>query len=111
MQSYARFERSTMTDISNHRKEAESQIADLTAIVRQQPDSPARAAMLVECEALAKAAAAFHMEGIRFRTFNVDRLLSRGDLGLPPAAAEAFRAARKALEAAGFHTRSHQSPV
>jgi len=103
-----------MTDISNHRKEAESQIANLTAIVRQQPESPARAAMIVECEALAKAdkaAAAFHMEGIRFRTFNVDRLLSRGDLGLPPAAADAFRAARKALEAAGFHTRSHQSPV
>ena len=100
-----------MTDISNHRKEAESQIANLTAIVRQQPESPARAAMIVECEALAKAAAAFHMEGIRFRTFNVDRLLSRGDLGLPPAAADTFRAARKALEAAGFHTRSHQSPV
>ena len=100
-----------MTDISNHRKEAESRIAELIAIVRQQGDSPARAAMLVECEALARAAAAFHMEGIRFRTFNVDRLLSRGELPLPPAAAEAFGAARKALEAAGFHTRSHQSPV
>jgi len=100
-----------MTDISIHRKEAESRIAELVELVRQQPESPARSAMLVECEALARAAAAFHMEGIRFRTFNVDRLLSRGELPLPGAAAEAFRAARKALEAAGFHTRSHQSPV
>jgi hypothetical protein len=100
-----------MSDISTHRKEAESRIADLINIVRQQPDTPARAAMLIECEALARAAAAFHMEGIRFRTFNVDRLLSRGELPLPSTASEAFVAARKALEAAGFHTRSHQSPV
>ena len=100
-----------MTDIANHRREAESQIATLIAVVRQQPESQARTVMLIECEALARAAAAFHMEGIRFRTFNVDRLLSRGELPLPPAAAEAFSAARKALEAAGFHTRSHQSPV
>ena len=100
-----------MSDISTHRKEAESRIADLIKIVRQQPDTPARAAMLIECEALARAAAAFHMEGIRFRTFNVDRLLSRGELPLPATASDAFTAARKALEAAGFHTRSHQSPV
>jgi len=100
-----------MTDVSTHRKEAEAQIAQLIAIVRQQPDSPARAAMLVECEALARATVAFHMEGIRFRTFNVDRLLSRGTLSLPPGATDAFAAARKALELAGFHTRSHQSPV
>ena len=100
-----------MTDISEHRKEAETQIARLIAIVEQQPDGAARDAMLVECRALARATVAFHMEGIRFRTFNVDRLLTRQSLPLPPQAAEAFAAARKALEQAGFHTRSHQSPV
>ena len=100
-----------MTDVSEHRKEAEAQIARFIAIVQQQPDSPAKEAMLVEAQALARATSAFHMEGIRFRTFNVDRLLVRESLPLPPAAAEAFAAARKALEQAGFHTRSHQSPV
>jgi hypothetical protein len=100
-----------MTDVSDHRKEAEMQIAHLIDVVRSQPDSAAKSAMLLECEALARATHAFHMEGIRFRTFNVDRLLAQGTLPLPPAAGEAFSAARKALELAGFHTRSHQSPV
>jgi hypothetical protein len=51
------------------------------------------------------------MEGIRFRTYNVDRLLHKGGLTLPPAADEAFTQMRRHLEAAGFHTRSHQAPV
>ncbi|CAN5811656.1 hypothetical protein BH18ACI5_BH18ACI5_30590 [soil metagenome] len=100
-----------MTDRSEHRKEAEAQIARLIAIVQQQPDGAGKDAMLVECQALTRATVAFHMEGIRFRTFNVDRLLARESLPLPAEAAETFAAARKALEQAGFHTRSHQSPV
>ena len=93
------------------RQAAESRIQELIAIARQQPASEAREAFLEECEALARAVAAFHMEGIRFRAYNVDRLLHKGGLALPASAAEAFAQMRAHLEAAGFHTRSHQSPV
>ena len=50
------------------------------------------------------------MEGIRFRMYNVDRLLSRADLPIPAEAPPLFADARHELEAAGFHTRSHQAP-
>src|SRR5688572_9063197 len=95
---------------ADDRKAAETRIQDIIAIVRQQPDSDVRSALIEECEALARAVAAFHMEGIRFRSYNVDRLLRRPDLQLPPAAGEAFADMRRSLEAAGFHTRSHQAP-
>jgi hypothetical protein len=100
-----------MTPTPDPRKAAEAHVQDLIAIARQQPPSDAREAFLSECEALARAIAAFHMEGIRFRAYNVDRLLHKGGLALPPAAAESFARVRADLEAAGFHTRSHQSPV
>jgi hypothetical protein len=100
-----------MTDTAEYRKAAERRIADLIAIVRQQPPGGSRDTLLEECEALARAIAAFHMEGIRFRSYNVDRLLHRADLALPPSAADAFAEMRKSLEAAGFHTRSHQAPT
>ena len=96
---------------ADDRKAAETRIQDLIAIVRQQPESDIRGALIDECEALARAIAAFHMEGIRFRSYNVDRLVRRPDLQLPPAAAEAFADMRRSLEAAGFHTRSHQAPT
>jgi len=80
-------------------------------MVTPQPASQAKAQLLEELEALGRAVDAFHMEGIRFRAFNVDRLLHTGDVPLPPAAAEAFKQMRQDLEAAGFHTRSHQAPV
>ena len=57
-----------------------------------------------ECEALSRAIAAFHIEGIRFRMFNVDRLLTRGGVLVPAAAAPVFADVRRELEAAGFHT-------
>jgi hypothetical protein len=66
--------------------------------------------MLDECAALKLAIRAFHMEGIRFRMFNVDRLISRGALPLSDEAKAAFADVRHELEAAGFHTRSHQAP-
>lgn len=93
------------------RKAAEQRIQDLITIAREQPAGEARDRFIEECEALARAVAAFHMEGIRFRAYNVDRLLHKGGLALPPAAAEAFSQMRSHLETAGFHTRSHQSPV
>ena len=68
------------------------------------------ATIIEECEALSRAIAAFHIEGIRFRMFNVDRLLNRGGLTVPEKAPGIFTEARRELEAAGFHTRSHQAP-
>lgn len=100
-----------MSEGPDHRKAAERHIRDLIGIVREQPESPARATLLEESEALERAIAAFHMEGIRFRSYNVDRLLRKDDLRLPEAALEAFAEMRRSLEAAGFHTRSHHSPV
>jgi hypothetical protein len=100
-----------MTNTAESKKTAEARIRDLIAIIREQPDSDARQAFLEECEALARAVAAFHLEGIRFRAYNVGRLLQKGSLPLPPAAAEAFAEMQRHLEAAGFHTRSHQAPV
>jgi len=100
-----------MTTPADPRKSAEARMEDLLAIVRQQPPGEAREALIEECEALARAIAAFHMEGIRFRAYNVDRVLKKGSLPLPPAAGETFAQVRQHLEEAGFHTRSHQSPT
>jgi hypothetical protein len=72
------------------------------------PPGPVRDQLIGEAEALRRGIAAFHMEAIRFRFYSVDRLLrSAGD---DPPAREAFEELRKALEAAGFHTRSHAAP-
>ena len=100
-----------MTSTTDPRKAAEARIQDVIAIVSAQPPSDARTALLAECEALARSIGAFHMEGIRFRSYNVDRLLHKGTLALPDAARDAFAEMRRHLEDAGFHTRSHQSPV
>jgi hypothetical protein len=50
------------------------------------------------------------MEAIRFRMFNVDRAITRGAVTLTEEARAAFADVRRHLEAAGFHTRSHQAP-
>ena len=99
-----------MSNTTNHREAAERRIQDLKTMLAELPAGVTRDALIGECAALVVAIAAFHMEGIRFRMFNVDRLLSRGGIVVPPAAAAAFAEARQCLEAAGFHTRSHQAP-
>jgi hypothetical protein len=96
-----------MSTTTDHRKAAEERVAALAALLEAQPESAERDALLRECKALVIAIDAFHMEGIRFRMFNVDRILTRGTLNVPADAATAFAEARKHLEAAGFHTRSH----
>ena len=60
------------------RKAAEESLQSLVAAVQAQPPSETREAFLAECAALAVAIRAFHMEGIRFRMFNVDRTIARG---------------------------------
>jgi hypothetical protein len=92
------------------RTDAKTNVESLIAMLRADPANAQLEQVVVECEALARAIAAFHMEGIRFRMFNVDRLLSKGALPLPPGAATLFADVRRDLEAAGFHTRSHQAP-
>jgi len=93
----------------DHRQEARTRINELIALLQSGGDARA-AALLTECEALSSAIAAFHMEGIRFRIYNVDRLL-RADSSPPAGATALLEDARKHLEAAGFHTRSHQGPI
>lgn len=72
------------------------------------PASPTRDQLLEEAAALRRAIAAFHMEAIRFRFYSVDRTLRT--LGDDASARTAFEELRQALEAAGFHTRSHAAP-
>lgn len=99
-----------MSNTTDHRNAAESRIQYLKALLQPLPAGDTRDALIRECTALAVAIAAFHMEGIRFRMFNVDRLLTKGGITVPPEATAAFVEARQHLEAAGFHTRSHQAP-
>jgi hypothetical protein len=95
---------------SDARKAAEESLQNLIASVQAQPQSQAQEAFLDECAALRVAIRAFHMEGIRFRMFNVDRMITRESVTLSSEARQAFNDVRRQLEAAGFHTRSHQAP-
>lgn len=92
----------------DHRQAAQDHLTTLITLLKAQPASAERDALLEECESLVVAVRAFHMEAIRFRMFNVDRRL--GLIQAPAEARAAFNDARHALEAAGFHTRSHQAP-
>ena len=94
----------------DHRQSAEARIHELTALVKSHPEIANHAALTDECESLERAIRAFHMEGIRFRMYNVDRLLSRAAQA-PEHARAVLEDARRHLEAAGFHTRSHQAPT
>ena len=99
-----------MSTSPDPRKAAEESLQTLVAAVQAQPPSDAQTAFLAECAALAVAIRAFHMEGIRFRMFNVDRTITKGAITLTDDARAAFADVRRHLEAAGFHTRSHQAP-
>ena len=95
---------------TDHRLQAKSHIDSLATRLRQLPANASIGSLLDECEALSRAIGAFHMEGIRFRMYNVDRLLHQPNLAVPPEALGIFSDERRELEAAGFHTRSHQAP-
>jgi hypothetical protein len=102
---------------TDHRKAAQEQVTELIRLLRD--SGPAAVAIVAECEALERAIGAFHMEGIRFRMYNVDRLVRAaagasapdGRPAVPAATSRVLEDLRKHLEAAGFHTRSHQAPV
>jgi len=94
------------------RQAAQRRLNDLLTIVRGMPaQGQELARLLEEAEALDRAISAFHLEGIRFRIYNVDRLVQHPPVPLPVEALAIVADVRKHLEAAGFHTRSHQSPV
>lgn len=95
---------------TDHRLNAKTHVEALIAMLRSDPGCEQLQPVVDECEALSRAIVAFHIEGIRFRMFNVDRLLTRGGVLVPAAAAPVFADVRRELEAAGFHTRSHQAP-
>jgi hypothetical protein len=96
---------------TDSRQAAQRRLCDLIALLRA---DTARASqlkpLLDEAEALERAIGAFHLEGIRFRIYNVDRLVSRPPVALPAEASAIVEDVRHHLEAAGFHTRSHQAP-
>jgi hypothetical protein len=93
------------------RQAAQGRLNDLLTLLRA--DTARRAelnALIEEAEALERAIDAFHLEGIRFRIYNVDRLVSHSPVPLPDEASAIVADVRRHLEAAGFHTRSHQAP-
>jgi hypothetical protein len=95
---------------ADSRQAAAATIEELIRVLKSH-QGPATSAIVEECEALARAIAAFHMEGIRFRIYNVDRLVAKRDSSVPDSAPALLEEARRHLEAAGFHTRSHQAPT
>jgi hypothetical protein len=96
---------------TDHRLNAKQEVERLLGSLRNDPNVQQFQGLVAECESLSSAIAAFHIEAIRFRMFNVDRLLSRGGLPVPAGAADVFANVRRELEAAGFHTRSHAAPT
>ena len=93
------------------RQAAQGRLADLIALLRaDRAHVTELQPLLEEAEALNRAIAAFHLEGIRFRIYNVDRQVLHPAVPLPPEAPEIVADVRRHLEAAGFHTRSHQAP-
>ena len=98
------------TSATDHRQAAARRVADLLQLLRAQPNAAEYTRAIEEAEGLARAIDAFHLEGIRFRMYNVDRLLTHGAAAAPAEAGAMVADIRRHLEAAGFHTRSHQEP-
>src|SRR5689334_17654526 len=95
---------------TDHRQNARARTEALLGLLRNNSHQSELEGVIAECEALARAIAAFHMEAIRFRLYNVDRLMAKGNLPIPADAPTVFADVRRELEAAGFYTRSHQAP-
>jgi len=89
------------------RQQARARLADLVACLKRTEPVAGFDALVEEAKALDRAIDAYHMEAIRFRMFNVDRMLRLHPGGVPAEAVSLFGDVRRSLEAAGFHTRSH----
>lgn len=95
---------------TDERRAAQSRVNDLLTLLKDAPQQEPLKNLTEEAEALGRAIAAFHLEGIRFRIYNVDRMVMHPPVPLPAEAAAIVADVRRHLEAAGFHTRSHQAP-
>jgi hypothetical protein len=95
---------------TDDRQAAQRRLNDLLALLKDSPQQDSLKNLIDETEALGRAIAAFHLEGIRFRIYNVDRMVLHPPVPLPAEAATIVGDVRHHLEAAGFHTRSHQAP-
>ncbi len=96
---------------TDSREAAQRRLSDLITLLRNDSAHARQLEPLLdEAEALNRAIGAFHLEGIRFRIYNVDRLVMHPPVPLPSDAATIVADVRHHLEAAGFHTRSHQAP-
>ena len=93
------------------RQAAQRRLNELLMMVRAMPANNQLTRLVEEAEALDRAISAFHLEGIRFRIYNVDRIVQHPPVPLPVEAPAIVADVRRHLEAAGFHTRSHQSPT
>ncbi len=95
---------------TDERQAAQRRLSDLLALLKASPQQEVLTNLVEETEALGRAIAAFHLEGIRFRIYNVDRMVAHPPVPLPSEAGTIVADVRHHLEAAGFHTRSHQAP-
>lgn len=96
---------------TDDRQAAQGRVTDLLTLLKGVPQPEQLSRLIEETEALGRAIAAFHLEGIRFRIYNVDRMVLHPPVALPPEAGSIVADVRRHLEAAGFHTRSHQAPT
>jgi hypothetical protein len=94
--------------VSERTAPALEKIDVLLPLLHALPESAGKSRLVEEAEALRRAVAAFHMEAIRFRIYNVDRAVRA--IGASDEMTRAIEDVRHALEAAGFHTRSHAAP-
>jgi hypothetical protein len=92
------------------RQAAQRRLNELLTLVRAMPAGEQLNGLVQEAEALERAISAFHLEGIRFRMYNVDRIVAHPPVPLPAEAGAIVADVHRHLEAAGFHTRSHQAP-
>src|SRR5437763_1590402 len=56
---------------TDERQAAQSRLTDLLTVLKGVPQQDQLSRLIDETEALARAVAAFHLEGIRFRIYNV----------------------------------------
>ena len=87
---------------TDHRLNAKAQVDALIAMLNADPGRDQLQPVVEECEALSRAIAAFHIEGIRFRMFNVDRLLNLGGVPVPAGAAPLVRRRSSRARGRGF---------
>jgi hypothetical protein len=95
---------------TEERNAAQRRLEELLTVLKSVPQQDQLGRLIEETEALGRAIHAFHLEGIRFRIYNVDRLVAHPPVPLPVEAPAIVADVRRHLEAAGFHTRSHQAP-